>query len=273
MAEFNFSEFSYFDTNIISEIAKNPSIWKNLYSFLKENNLTLGVGSAQVAELADANKLHKSLVRLFFSVPSAFLINYDEIIKEEIEAHPRIRTKNLLMRPINSMLLEENGFDKLLNFLKSDNLKIERKNQLQNAKSMHSRFIELKNNYKPLKLGKYAKEQANEFADFQVIQWLNKIDRNFLLSFQTNISELHLEIFLSIRMYAYVLFYKYYLGNREPKRMSDFGDLFHLFHIPYCKLIVTERDLCNILNQIKKNESILENSEILNIDFLKKLNY
>ena len=71
-----------------------------------------------------------------------------------------------------------------------------------------------------------------------------------------------------LQVYQFVIFYKYYLGQRQPKRLSDFGDLFHLFSIPYCKVAVFERDLCNVLNQIKNKQEILKYAEIYNIDFI-----
>lgn len=95
-----------------------------------------------------------------------------------------------------------------------------------------------------------------------MIQWLVEGHRDFLLGFQNNIENFNSKVFLSVRLFAYVIFYKYYLGQREPKKLSDFGDLFHLFYLPYCELAVVERDLCNILNQIKSNDDILATTDM-----------
>lgn len=94
--------------------------------------------------------------------------------------------------------------------------------------------------------------------------------RKFLIQVQQGM-DFHSEVFLSIRLYALVIFYKYYLGQREPRKLSDFGDLWHLFSMPYCKLAVMERDLCNILNQIKQHHDVLENTTVYNIGFLHQL--
>jgi hypothetical protein len=64
-----------------------------------------------------------------------------------------------------------------------------------------------------------------------------------------------------------VIFYKYYLGQREPKKLSDFGDLAHLFVLPYCELAVMERDLCNVLNQIKRNQDTLKTTIVRDVNF------
>ena len=136
------------------------------------------------------------------------------------------------------------------------------------AQQMSARHAQLKQNFPPSKSGKYVRGQSDQFADIQVMQWLVYDHRDFLEKMQADISQFHPEVFLSIRLYAYVLFYKYYLGKRELKKLSDFGDLGHLFYIPYCELAVMERDLCNILKQIKQNHDVLSNTIVKNIDFL-----
>lgn len=270
MTSFTFSRFAYFDTNIVSYIAKNRSLQDSLRVFLERHDLTLGLGTAQLAELADARALHPSLVALFFSVPTAFLKTWDVIISEEVEAHPQRRTQSLLLYPVNAMLLEDNGVEKLHEFLSSEELAKARRDQLRHAQQMGARHAQLKGNFPPSKSGKYVRQQSDKFADIQVMQWLAWDHRGFLEAMQADISLFHPEVFLSIRLYAHVLFYKYYLGNREPRKLSDFGDLGHLFYIPYCELAVVERDLCNVLNQIKRNHGVLENTSIKNIGFLSK---
>jgi hypothetical protein len=130
----------------------------------------------------------------------------------------------------------------------------------------HSR---LKKNFPPSREGKYTKNQADDFARGQIFQWLAYDHRDFLEKVSSNIENFQPGIFLSIRLYSYVIFYKYYLGQRDPIRPSDFGDLFHLFSIPYCEIAVMERDLCNVLNQIKQNHDVLDSTEVFNIDFVK----
>jgi hypothetical protein len=137
---------------------------------------------------------------------------------------------------------------------------------------MTKRHAELKDNFPKSKTGKYTREQADEFAMIIVMQWLSTTHYNFLSGFRNDAKNFRHENFLSIRIFAHVVFYKYYLGQREPNERQDFGDLSHLFVIPYCPLAFMERDLCNILNQIKGHQDILESTIIRNIDFFKDWN-
>jgi hypothetical protein len=270
MTSFTFSRIAYFDTNIISEIAKNQFLRTKLYDFLKEQDLALGLSTGQISELADARDLHPALVALFFSVPTAILKTWDMIIAEEVDAHPVRRTQSTINYLVNAMLLEDDGIEKLYKFLSSKRLAEARMQQLRHARMMRTRLSQLKSNFPPSNSGKYTQKQSDKFADIQVMQWLVVDHLRFLKAMQANINDFHPEVFLSIRLYAHVLFYKYYLGNREPRKLSDFGDLGHLFYIPYCELAVMERDLCNVLDQIKRNHVILEKTVLKNIDFLSR---
>jgi hypothetical protein len=268
MTEYTFSRFAYFDTNIISTLAKDRSTWPNLMDFFRTNDLTMGLSTAQIAELADARNIHPDIVALFMSVPTGILKIWNEIINEEVSSHPKLRANSLLLYPLNAILLEDGGLDKLVSFLTSRKLREARKDQLKHAQLLESRHLQLKRNFPHSKSGKYIKRQADEFARSMALQWLSFEHRRFLKEMQEDITKYNIDVFKSIRLFGYVIFYKYYLGQRDPKKLSDFGDLGHLFYIPYCELAVMERDLCNILTQIKQNHNILENTKIRNIEFL-----
>ena len=175
----SFSRFAYFDTNIISHFAKNRPLWSKLSDFLIQNDLTLGISSAHAAELSDAQKLHQILADLFVSVPSAVLKTPDMILAEEVKAHPSKRQDSLLLYPLNAILFEPNGLLKLQEFFSSMKLHNARKDQLLHAQHMARRHNELKNNFPPSKSGKYTREQADEFAQLQVMQWLAALHNEF----------------------------------------------------------------------------------------------
>jgi hypothetical protein len=111
------------------------------------------------------------------------------------------------------------------------------------------------------------RSQAPFFAWVHAVQWLADTHPSFLTQFRPDASTLRADTFASIRLFALVLFYKYYLGGREPSRASDFGDLAHLFAIPYCSCAIMERDLANTLQQIKRHDDVLAATEIYDIDF------
>ncbi len=264
----SFSRFLYCDTNILSYLAKEPELWRRLAEYLLECDLTIAVG-VQAAELADAQRLHDRLTALLLGVPSAIIKPSGTILEEEVRAHPAARTEPLLLYPINAMLAEPEGPDRLRQFLSSAALNTARCGQREAAAQLPSRHAALKSNFPPSPDGKYSRAQAKEFTWIQVVQWLAGSHVAFLERFKADVSALHVETFASVRLFALVLFYKYYLGGRQPNSRSDLGDMAHLHAIPYCNVVVVERDMANTLRQIQRHDAVLAHTDVYDIDFFK----
>jgi len=269
VANITFSRFVYLDTCIYSHLAKNTQLWNDLRAFLFANDLCLAVSSGNLAELADAKGLHRTLADLLLLMPSAMIKPWDDILDEEVAAHPERRAASLFFHPFNQLLLEKDGRQTLLGLFGAKDLSKARRDQLRDARRVLPLHRKLKPNFPPSKSGKYTRQQAGEFAAGIVMQWLAGTHYEFLASFKERVQDLHTEVFLSVRLLALVNFYKYYLGRREPAKLSDFGDEFHLAYIPYCELAIMERDLCNVLNQIGRHQDVLDSTIVRNIEFLK----
>ena len=150
MSEFTFSQFLYLDTNIIGYLAENKSIWKKLLDFLYGKNMCLGFG-VQFAELSNVRRLHGNLAELMLFLPSAAIKTFDEIVDEEIDAHPQTRSDSLLLSTFNQLLFEKNGLKIIKNFLASSNLSKVRNSQLQSAEKFREITYQLKPNFLPSK--------------------------------------------------------------------------------------------------------------------------
>jgi hypothetical protein len=206
---------------------------------------------------------------MLVSVPSAVIKQWDVVLAEEVMAHPKTRSESLLLYPLNALLLESGGPAQIQEFLDSTDLRDARSGQREAAARLPGRHAELKDNFPPGPGGAYLKDQAPFFASVLTMQWLAGTHLSFLQQFRDNIEGFREQTIKSVRLYALALYYKYYLGSREPKKPSDFGDLFHLYALPYCTLAVVERDLANVLAQIKRNDTVLDTTEIRDIDFIR----
>ena len=267
VADITFSRFVYLDTCIYSHLAKNTQLWNRLRAFLFANHLCLAVSDGNLAELSDAKTLHGALADLLLLMPSAMIKPRDTLLDEEVAAHPGTRTASLLLHPFNQLLLEKNGRETLVGLFGANNLAKARREQLRDARQMLSIHRKLKPNFPPSKSGEYTIQQADEFASGIVRQWLADTHYEFLASFKDRVQKLHTEVFRSVRLFALVNFYKYYLGRREPAKLPDFGDEFHLSYIPYCELAIMERDLCEVLGQIKRHQDVLDSTMVRNLQF------
>lgn len=263
-SEITFSRFAHFDTNILSTLAKNEALWEPLQEFLHSHDLCLAIGSGQISELSSDDRLHEPLNDLLTAAPSALIKTHDVILDEEVKSYPYKRTDTLFQYPLNALLGKPDFGD----YLSSAELTKARDEQKQTSYTWMQNLTSLKPNFPPGKSGKYTRAQAPFFANVLTFQELVSEYSSFLQQFKDNYNSINFEVFLSIRIKDFVTFYKYYLTGLEPTKASDFGDMFHLHAMPYCKLVVVERNMCEILNQIKMNSSILDGTVVKNIKFL-----
>ena len=263
---YTYSKFIYLDTNILSHLCTETELYRPFFDFLTRNDLTIAISAGLLAELSQVTRKHSDLDWLLTMCPSALVKTGEMLVREEVQAHPNYRNETLMLYPLNNLM----GSKFLEGYLSSSELVEARRIQLTFAERQEERHEQLKGNFSPTKSGKYTKEQAPEFVWNHTCQWLISQHTTFMKQFTKNIGEFKAEVFLSIQLGSYVQFYKYYLGGRSPK-LSDFGDLFHLASIPYCEMAILERDLCEILRQIKSHGRILENVRVENIDFIRRL--
>ena len=262
MVDTTFSRFVYPDTNILGIIADDLTKWKPLQDFLHGNDLCIALSIGQASELSDVRRLHQNLNTILTAVPTIITKTPDEILEQEVNFYPKVRKTNIVGGYLNEFFMT----DRLEEFLSSGDLAAARVSQRETSFQMPSRLEELKQNFPPRYDGTYDEDQADEFVFKYTLQQLSPLYLSFLSKFRENASELNIQPFLSLAITGYVIFYKYCIHGKNPIP-SDFGDLFHLFVIPYCELALLERDLCNVLNHIKKNHTILDNTIVKNVEF------
>lgn len=262
MAEITFSRFLYPDTNVLGALARDQTKWAPLQAFLHRNDLCLAISMGQVAELSDARHLHRDLGILLSTVPAIVTRTLEQIFEAEVAAYPNERRASILGGYLNEFFLT----NRVEQFLSSAELATARATQRASAEQMASRLEVLKANFPPRADGRYRDDQADEFVWQYVLQWLGQLHPTFLSRFRADASSLSSEPFFSIAIMGYTLFYKYYVHAKKPKP-SDFGDLFHLYAIPYCDLAILERDLTHVLTHIKRNHLVLAKTAIRSIDF------
>jgi hypothetical protein len=266
MNEKIFDNHIYLDTNILSHICKNKGLVAPLNQFLVDNNLSIALTGAQLSELSDVPNILSKLLEFLPLIPSVLLMDSDEIIKNEIESYPNENKKNIPFCVLINILLSENQYKRFLPRIFSGDLNKAREIQRSTSYKMRDRLTTLKNNFPPSENGKYKKSQSAAFEIALVLQLLKSYCD--IRRFKVDDFTKNYKVFKSLRLYSLVIFYKYYLNGQAPKKPSDFGDLFHLFFLPYCKMIITERNMCSIFKQIQKSEDILQNIKSIIFLFL-----
>ena len=266
--EISFSRFVYFDTNILSILAKDQARWRPLQDFLYRYDLCIAISGPLAGELSDATRLHRPLNDLLTAVPSALIKPADMILDEEVQAHPERRTATLMQFPLNSLF----GTQEFARYLSSPGLAAARNGQRGTAHVWMQRLEDLKSSFPPSRTGRHRAEQADLFAWCLTVQQLSGSHAEFMRRFEKDVANFKADLFLSAQIMGYALFYKYYLAGRTPQD-SDFGDMFHLHAMPYCKLVVIERNMCEVLRQVKRNHKVLDGVVLKNLKFLDDWNW
>jgi hypothetical protein len=263
MSQDHYPDCVYFDKNIISMVVGHPKLYRPLFNFLFENHLCIAVSDALFIELSQETVKQADFNTFFTLLPSAKIKSFEAVIEEEVKSYPKTRTDASLLWPADSKFSKEN----ITSWLIPDKIEEGQIKQLLHAKKMRQYLESVNSNFPPPNLGKFNKEQTEFFAWMLTAQWLRGSHPQFMKKLNEKRRLLKGEAFPSIQLLAYYVYYKCYLGNRQSKALSDFSDLFHLFYFPYCKLIILETDMYDILNKIKSDSKMLDSVEVTNMDF------
>jgi len=254
----------YFDKNIISLIVEHSELYRPLFNFLFENHFCIAVSDALLIQLSQETRKQADFNTFFTLLPSDRIKSYEAVIEEEVKSYLEMRADTLSLWSANSAFRNET----IASWLISDKIKEAQRKQLLNAKKVKHHLESIRSSFPPSNLGKYKIEQAEIFAWMFTVQWLRGNHPQFICKLNENRHLLKAELFPSIQLFAYYVYYTCFLGNKQPRALSELGDLFNLFYFPYCKLIILERDMCSVLNKIKLHSNMLDGVEVANIDFL-----
>lgn len=252
------------DTNIWNYFAKDESTWKSLDDYLDRSSLTLGISIINFAELAPVTRIHEALACLMCTVRCGEIKSRDALIDAEKQSHP----DDALIELLDRRYVPEDQ-SRLLDQLSGSDARTANETHLEVSEIAQSRLASLNDFFPPASSGRYETNQVIEFANLIAIQRIILSHREFYRPFSDRFGDLRIECFRSIRISALVTFLRYYAGHKIPQR-SDFGDLNLLYSAPYCRVLIVENNLREMLVQAKKlDSSILSNTEIRSIDFVR----
>lgn len=266
MTKFSFSRFIYLDTCVFAELVKKQNLIRPFFDFIVQNDLCIAVSQALWIELSPKKETYQIINTILTLLPSAVIKKQDELLDKEVKSHPNMYNATLLKSPLNQLM----GTQFIQKKLSSFRTTIARREMLQYSSLMNQKLDQLKPNFPPLKSGKYSLNSAELFAEQIVFRWISTEYPLFVNQFKENMSAFNSDVFKSLKIFAYYVYYKYYNQNKTVSK-SDFADLFHLYCMPYCHFAIVERDMCHILNQIKSRNRILNGVIVKNMEFFNEI--
>jgi len=258
------SGYTYIDTNIFGILACKPHLLDPIAQFLNDKHQKVVLSEIQALELSEyVEKISVEFIQILKALP--VIISKPAIIlyEEEIKSYPNER--NL---PLEHPILNTHPEFYFSLLLKSEKLKLHRKNQKQDAQKVESMVKQYKPNFK-IDKNKTLESQAELFAHHITIQHLTKHYPKETLTIWKKYNKIDVKVFKTNQIQGLVNFYRYYIDNEKPNS-HDHADSWHLSYLPYCQYAIIEQRLCSILNRIQKNNKRFTNITVRDNRWLEK---
>jgi len=247
------------DTNALTSFIQNPYKWISYFDHHFEIKNTLICYSIfSLCELWYRKEIFEQYLDVFSWYPSLVLDGHESIFQKELlnyfdqnEINPivisptTIYEKGLSKKAILQKLFLTEHFINRTHFWK------DQENEILQS------IIELKKNYPPNK-GNYSIKEIEKFNYFVTIEQIGFRAPDFSKKIILSNQLLDIKRFPSINMTNYMVFYKFYPDNRKPLD-SDIFDIIITAICPYVDCIITEGNVCNIINVIQKRHNFLNN--------------
>jgi len=251
------------DTCVISEILKNKEeIGKKIVPKFIENRMMFCYTIQTIGELRKAPDIYDQLFNYMRVMPTIILKNYNQLTDDELKFYPVKNTEEPILIFVHNCK-DSIYYNKLKDTFESDQLKKFFNEENLDVKSTLESLLNWKDGYKPAK-GKYTKKEIEIWVELITLKQIAikypEFCRNYISGTQKGIQYKN---FLSWNMIAYTTFYKFYISKRNPIE-SDVNDILNMSALPYLDGIITEKNLCEQLRQIKNHE-IIENLELFTI--------
>lgn len=271
---------AYLDTNIYGALIEQPGSWKALRAFLLHNKLLLGVSDTNVLELSSAPRLHIDLARFLLQVPSALLKPATQIMEEEVKAYLNETEVDPLVGPVATLIMEsDDPIGTLVQWLfQEESIMSLRAKMMDQKPAFEKRIRETRENFQPVVDPEKYTEADGPYYAFQ-LTWLQILCKDWPMCARRIKGELQANEkmepilppqFRGLWLFALAQFYRYYLHPGKPEG-NDYGDFLQVVPVPYCRIAVVEKKLSDELKHIKRDDPVLQHTEIHSLKFLREL--
>jgi len=149
--------------------------------------------------------------------------------------------------------------DKLRYVLTTKYITSKEKEWVNSREEIINGIISLKKNYPPKK-DKYSEKEIINFAEIVTAQQIIYEARDFVEQEKKAGRTINISLFPSVKTISYVVFYNFYVDERKPK-ISDAFDIIISSLLPYVDVFITESHQNEVINKIKKVDSVLDHLE------------
>lgn len=256
----NLYKLALVDTCIISEFIKQrgQSFSKKLILKFCEDSIP-SFSIQTFKELKFVPDLYDEFFSIFRSFPSLVMKDHEKIYEEELSYYEEKRQINPgLTNLFNNPFSKENlDIKKVMELLYTP----EMQKKFENDKSIILEgILSLKKNY-PAKNQRYTKKEIEEFVESAVLTQLVLRNREWVQKKLDREKVIEIDRFPSLKIMAYVIFYKFYISDRKPQ-LSDVPDILMASLYPYIDVVLLEKNQAEMIRQIQTRHSFCTQLEV-----------
>lgn len=265
MVQVNGRKYCYLlcDTNIFSGFLKHENtVRKGLIDLMLNKNYFLCITFTGLTELFKSESLFNDLFNYMNIVPIFLLKNFNQLLEEEIKNYPN----DIKLNPVLFLFKAFKGkeyYENVKKLFYSDIVKnrLDEENDVSYKEEILQDLLKWIKGYPKPKNG-YSIKDIERWVELTLYKRLNEVNKNFVEGSKIKLNH---NYFLSSKMISYMVFYKFYLSNKNPI-VSDLGDILMSANFPYVDAIIVEKNVKEIVRQIQVKHKFVSNLILYDIN-------
>lgn len=250
------------DTCVISDFYEESSLYQNFLKKVSEDDVLIAISISTIMELKKAPERYEWFKNEFTKLPSFLIKPSDLLLKDELDQYPNENSENFLLL----YLFSNTDF---LTFLDgSEKFQFGAQNIEKDKINVLNSILSLKENFPPDSNKRYSNLKINEFLERVTLQQLVTYFPQSKDKIQSH-KKIDYSKFKSLRSQLLIAFWKFYLMKDRRARKSDIFDIAIVSALPYVDLVITEKNLKNDIEQIRKKGLFFHNLEAVTINELR----
>ncbi|MBS1515575.1 MAG: hypothetical protein JSS63_11105 [Bacteroidetes bacterium] len=251
------------DTCVISEILKNKKeIGSKIVPKFINERIMFCYTIQTIAELRKAPDIYNEFFSYMSIMPSFLLKNYNQLTEDEINSYVNKKSVDPILFHI-AMMKPESYYKEYQNMFERKELKHYFDSEKIDAPDTLKALLDWRGGFPPEKEN-YSTKEIEHWVELVSLKQILITHPEYYKRNITNLEAMNYTNFKSWNMIAYIVFYKFYFRHRNPK-VNDVNDILIVSALPYLDIIITEKDMCEQLRQIKAKHDIINHVELYTI--------
>ena len=258
------------DTNIVSEMVKNPSHEFNKFIELTlQNKIIPSFSIFTILELRQKRNVYEQFLEFFSIIPCIIVKSHEQLLANEFEAYPDPSGINpVLVASAGVADSENNTFKVLLDSVFKTPENIENEASWNAGKdNVIAGILDLRENFPPDN-GKYSPKQIRAFIEMAGFEQIARRSPAFARNLLDKNEAVSIDAFPSLKMILFTVFYKFYVDNRKPST-SDTFDIIISAPTPYMDAVFTENHQAEVIKKTKRRDPFLNHLEVFRLQDLR----